>query len=321
MSGVEQLTLSMGHGVGVGNEQTEDEQGSYRCNGFRGHGVIVNSVATATEVTETTADDLLPFNGSGDGRSRNSDDYEMRIDIQEEGAVVAAAPGVGGNLKVSASPRADGCGIGGARAGTSKTEADMLVEHGTGGVGGDGDGGGDVEEGIGITYDERNTAASEIWHINSSSYDINTDMAKVRRTRFTDARRARTIKLWDPVKQLELYSAATTASGQLQCTMPGIIRDCSKTSLDFGSVSDPRTGPSIDTEANASAFGGEAPFSVGGTGTGGSVGGGSKPAGRAPVQPGRVAWCEDGETLFILSHEGKAAGGSRPLWKLLCVDR
>lgn len=308
MSGVEQLTLIMGHGVGVGeHEQTQDEQGSYRWNELRRHGVIVDSVATAAGVTETTADDILPFNGSGYGCSRNGDDYEMRIDIQEGGAAVAAAPGVGGNLEVSASPRADGCGIGGARAGTSKTEAVMLVEHGADGVGGDGDGGGDVEEGIGITCGERNTAASEIWHINSSSCDINTDRAKVRRTRFADARRARTIKLWDPVKQLELYSAVTTAAGAPQCTIPGVIRDCSNTGLDFGSVSDPRTGASIDTEANASAFGGEAPLPVGGTGAGGSVGGGSKPAGRAPVQPGRVAWCEDGETLFILSHEGKVA--------------
>ena len=127
--------------------------------------------------------------------------------------------------------------------------------------------------------------------------------------------------------QLELFSTATTtAAGEPHCNIPGRSSGDCKTGFDFGSVSDSRTEAGIDAEVNVNASGGEAPLSAGSAASSGSGGSGSKPAGRAPVQPGRTAWCEDGETLFILSHEGKVVGGSCDalmveVWDELCRAR
>lgn len=99
-----------------------------------------------------------------------------------------------------------------------------------------------------------------------------------------NAQRARTIKIWDPVQQLQLFSALTSTATET----------CWR--------NDKRT----DVETRAGTASDEAGFPPGSATAGVSVGGsGSRAHSRTPVQPGRAAWCEDGETLFLLNHEGE----------------
>lgn len=111
-----------------------------------------------------------------------------------------------------------------------------------------------------------------------SSSDVNMDST-------VNAQRARTVKIWDPVQQLQLFSAVTsTATGKCSGTDEKAVIE-----------------PTADTAGVGAGF----PPGSGSGGVSGGGGSGSKPQSRTPVQPGRAAWCEDGETIFLLTHEGE----------------
>lgn len=285
-----------------GREKPYSERGSDKWNELLGDRAIGDAVETAWGLDEI---------GARDGRIKSKDIFERRDDHQERGAPLAMIPGADGISEVVTSPRADKCG--GAGADTRMTGAEVLVEDGAGRVDDVCGGRGGMEEGINIAYGKMDAVANETWHSNNSRCVMNIKKTDFRGAH-VGAQTARTIKIWDPVKQLELFSSSiATSADELHCSMPGKNSGCSRTGFDSGSVNDRRTGPGINTEANTSASGGEAPLSAGSAGSSGSGGSSSKPAGRAPVQPGRAAWSEDGETLFMLSHEGMVVGDSCPL--------
>lgn len=129
----------------------------------------------------------------------------------------------------------------------------------------------------------------------------------------TAPRRARVQKVWDPVEQLELLNDRGTTGG-VEAQGTGVsTTGCDNSlgveggngrgaSLENGSGSG-FAGNSINSALSSQASLGSAGVDNGavGGGSGGNVGGRS----RGPVQAGRAVWGEDGETLFLLSHEGE----------------
>ncbi|CAM9843955.1 unnamed protein product, partial [Ectocarpus sp. 12 AP-2014] len=149
-------------------------------------------------------------------------------------------------------------------------------------------------------------------------------------------------KIWDPAvsRVEELFSATTTATAaaaSIVCERSatsgsgsisgesgdGSISSSSK--IISGSDSISRSGSSVrggkgavDTDAarkeahlssssspplpSPSCVGGTAVSSVSGGTSGGSSA--NRAVNRAAIQAGRVAWCDDGETFFLLNHEG-----------------
>eukprot|EP00752_Nemacystus_decipiens_P018532 g16615.t1 len=90
------------------------------------------------------------------------------------------------------------------------------------------------------------------------------------------ARAAELLKLWDPTRQLDLFSTTGPSS----------------TPNDAGAGESPGTSPEPGNTNGSSGIG---------TSTNGAEG---KAGGKVPLQPCRVAWGSDGETLFLLNHEG-----------------
>lgn len=126
---------------------------------------------------------------------------------------------------------------------------------------------------------------------------------------------AKLYQIWDPSQQTGLFSVTcSTASTAAH-------HDPSMNASGAGNDSEPCSGRnqarkcadgSGEGDAEFDAVGGcwegRVPFAGGLSGVGSGVtgiGGGCKSATRIPVQAGRVAWCQDGKSLFLLSHEGE----------------
>lgn len=120
-------------------------------------------------------------------------------------------------------------------------------------------------------------------------------------------------KIWDPVIQMELFQATVGTAASL--AVDATPSTCgSETHIRFDPDSDSarvrKTCESGKDEV-PDPTGGRGPGQVAFAGGAGGVesriaggNGGSKAPTKMPVQAGRVAWCEDGRTLFLLTHEG-----------------
>lgn len=157
-------------------------------------------------------------------------------------------------------------------------------------------------------------------NLNSISVSVNVNPNAIPRAEFR--------KIWDPVRQLELFAAADSESGAGSVSVPGNVqRNVPETSP--AAVALAEGDGEEEMEADACCAGGDgASSSCSGSSYGGSVavsvvgglgnGAGStcssssnKPAGKVAVQPGRAVWYQDGETVFLLNHEGDIRGGTR----------
>lgn len=232
-----------------------------------------NGVGTSTEkraaakVDKATAGKVIRLSCSGDGGSGTGDSSRSQGDDQEIPTAAEVTLGEDEIRKVVTLRRAEVSG--GDAVGESRQEGtEGLLE---------------TRAEFADIFDDDGDGAwkcSDSGRVSGSSSDV--DMHSP-----MNAQRARTIKIWDPVQQLQLFSPATsTASGK--CSGTG-----EKTVIE----------PTAGTTGVEIAFPpGSASGSVSG---GGGSGSGSKPQSRIPVQPGRAAWCEDGETFFLLNHEGE----------------
>lgn len=137
--------------------------------------------------------------------------------------------------------------------------------------------------------------------------------------------RAEFRKIWDPVRQLELFSAADNESGAGSISVPGNVqRNVPETSPAAVALAEgdgeeemEAGGDGASSSCSGSSYGGSVAVSVvGGLGNGaGSTCSSSsnKPAVKVAAQPGRAVWCQDGETVFLLNHEGEKRGKETPL--------
>ena len=98
-----------------------------------------------------------------------------------------------------------------------------------------------------------------------------------RRSKGSNARSAEPLKLWDPTRQLDLFSV----------TGPPSAPNDAGAGDSPGNSSEPGNNNSGSSISSSSASGAEI-----------------KAGSRIPLQPCRVAWGADGETLFLLNHEG-----------------
>lgn len=220
-----------------------------------------------TRVGEAAAREMirLSCSGCGDGGSGSNDSGRSHGDDQ---GITAASEVTLEEEEIGklVTPRPAEVGGGGAVVDSRQAGTEDLSEHRAGFADIMGDGGDDTWT-CGISG--RGCG-------NSSDVNMNSTVS---------TQRARTVKIWDPVQQLQLFSAVTsTATGK-----------CSGT--------DEKTV--IEPTAGTAGVGAGFPPGSGSGGVSGGGGSGSKPQSRTPVQPGRAAWCEDGETLFLLTHEGE----------------
>lgn len=168
------------------------------------------------------------------------------------------------------------------------------------------------EPGSGVGYLDRIRGGDDISRsINLNSINVNPNAIP----------RAEFRKIWDPVRQLELFAAADSESGAGSISIPGNVqRNVPETSpaavaLAEGDGEEEMEGGGDG--ASSSCSGSSVAVSVvGGLGNGAgstcsSSSSSNKPAVKVAAQPGRAVWCQDGETVFLLNHEGESKGGKR----------
>lgn len=129
----------------------------------------------------------------------------------------------------------------------------------------------------------------------------------------TTPRLARLRKIWDPIEQLGWLHGRNTAGGVEPAGTGGSTTGSEKGSgadavNDYGAGLGNASGTvSAGSNSALSSHGSLALVGVGSGGVGGgsgASGGGGGGRSRGPVQAGRAVWGEDGQTLFLLNHEG-----------------